>query len=191
MGWVCYTCTGCRVVRKELCNKLWFEQPCIGSAGPEEEPELGQPCGPAQEITCSNARAKEEKRKRAREEKEKDQEDRGTVKRARKQSMCYEELEVMNERNGHEVLGKIQAHPTHVELVLCGGYIGCVRCGRMTSTNSGCNKLKEACRNHIPKGSEGPVRRLCQGKYPQPQEKSRHLWPNGEEEPIPKRVNRQ
>ena len=104
--------------------------------------------------------------------------------------MCYEELEVTNERNGHEVLGKIQAHPTHVELVLCGGYLGCVRCGRMTSTNSGCNKLKEACRNHIPKGSEGPVRRLCQGKYPQPQEKSRHLWPNGEEEPIPKRVKR-
>ena len=128
--------------------------------------ELGQPYGPAQEITCSKARAKEEKMKRAREEKEKDQEDRETVKRARKQSMCYEELEVINERNGHEVLGKIQAHPTHVELVLCGGYLGCVRCGRMTSTNSGCNKLKEACRNHIPKGSEGPVRRLLPGKVP-------------------------
>ncbi len=78
-------------------------------------------------------------------------------------------------------------HPTH-SLVVCGGFTGCVRCGRVVAFQ-GHDRFREACRGHCPLGSQRPIRRLIKGTYPHDLRQS-HLappWPDGGQSPTPQR----
>jgi hypothetical protein len=99
-----------------------------------------------------------------------------------------------------------EVHATHLA-VLCGGYVGCLVCGRVAGFSSveisgSVSKKRYAksqqsayvaffaqrCRLHCPKGSSGAVRRLVQGQLPHSVGKSRTIadeWPSGEQDPQP------
>ncbi len=78
-------------------------------------------------------------------------------------------------------------HPTH-SLVLCGGFTGCVRCGRVVAFQ--CHgRFNETCRGSCPTGSQRPIRRLVRGIFPHDVRQS-HLappWPDGVLTPTPQR----
>ncbi len=78
-------------------------------------------------------------------------------------------------------------HPTH-SLVVCGGFTGCVRCGRVVAYQ-GHDRFKDACRGYCPSGSQRPIRRLVRGDYPHDLRQS-HVtppWPDGGHTPTPRR----
>ncbi len=78
-------------------------------------------------------------------------------------------------------------HDTH-QLVLCGGYSGCIRCGRVVAYQ-GHDRFAAPCRGFCPSGSARPVRRLARGDHPHPAARG-HLddrWPSGEAAPVPRR----
>ncbi len=78
-------------------------------------------------------------------------------------------------------------HPTH-SLVLCGGFTGCVRCGRVVAFQ-GHDRFSGECRGHCPSGSQRPIKRLVKGIFPHDVRK-RHAtppWPDGGESPTPHR----
>ncbi len=65
-------------------------------------------------------------------------------------------------------------HPTH-SLVVCGGFTGCVRCGRVVAFQ--CHgRFSETCRGSCPLGSQRPIRRLIKGTFPHDIRQS-HLAP--------------
>ncbi len=71
-------------------------------------------------------------------------------------------------------------HHTHA-CIECGGFIGCTRCGSVSSTPQK-SALDRQCRGWCPPGSRGPVKRLAAGALPHGQE-----WPSGATDPKPKR----
>ena len=73
--------------------------------------------------------------------------------------------------------------PAHEDLVLCGGYVGCRRCGAIASTSAK-GALWRPCRRTCPPGAERPVQRLQKGKLP----RSGAEWPSGEDDPRPKQL---
>ncbi len=78
-------------------------------------------------------------------------------------------------------------HDTH-QLVCCGGYSGCIRCGRVVAYQ-GHDRFAAPCRGFCPSGSARPVRRLARGDHPYPAARG-HLadrWPSGEAAPVPRR----
>jgi hypothetical protein len=78
-------------------------------------------------------------------------------------------------------------HETH-QLVMCGGYSGCIRCGRVVAYQ-GHDRFGAPCRGYCPSGSSRPVRRLARGDHPHPTAQG-HLadvWPSGETAPVPRR----
>ncbi len=79
------------------------------------------------------------------------------------------------------------AHATHC-LVQCGGYLGCVRCGRVVGWQ-GRERLKEVCRGTCPRGSVRAIRRLTKGQHPYERDGQSvaTAWPNGETAPRPRR----
>ena len=76
-----------------------------------------------------------------------------------------------------------QPHPSH-EGVLCGGFLGCNRCGSVMGFHQR-GPLVEPCRGSCPAGSVRPVRRLIQGRPPHGDGEQ---WPSGEANPRPLRV---
>ena len=77
-------------------------------------------------------------------------------------------------------------HKSHKRVVLCGGYAGCLACGRFASTYGRSNRLRTACRNSCPTGSRGATRRMLAGKHPLGNKAKE--WPSREHDPFPKRV---
>ncbi len=78
-------------------------------------------------------------------------------------------------------------HDTH-QLVVCGGYTGCVRCGRVVAFQ-GHARFATPCRGTCPNGSLRPIRRLVRGEHPHDVKRG-HLgvqWPSGETAPTPRR----
>ncbi len=78
-------------------------------------------------------------------------------------------------------------HETH-QLVMCGGYSGCIRCGRVVAYQ-GHDRFGAPCRGYCPSGSSRPMRRLAKGEHPHPAARG-HLadeWPSGETAPVPRR----
>ncbi len=78
-------------------------------------------------------------------------------------------------------------HASH-SLVICGGFTGCVRCGRVVAFQ-GHGRFGEACRGSCPTGSQRPIRRLIKGMFPHDVHQ-RHLappWPDGLLNPTPQR----
>ena len=70
--------------------------------------------------------------------------------------------------------------PSH-ECILCGGFVGCVRCGSVVAMQQD-SALSTCCRGHCPPGALGPVRRLAEGRPPRGDR-----WPSGEASPLPHR----
>ncbi len=68
------------------------------------------------------------------------------------------------------------------EGIICGGYVGCIRCGSVVATQAQ-SALNTRCRGDCPPGACGPVRRLAAGRRPRGD-----TWPSGEDEPLPKRL---
>ncbi len=81
-----------------------------------------------------------------------------------------------------------EAHATHA-FVACGGYFGCVRCGRVVGWQRH-DSLAEPCRGSCPRGSVRAIRRLARGLHPleRGKEGSTCSWPSGEEHPAPRRL---
>jgi hypothetical protein len=79
------------------------------------------------------------------------------------------------------------AHATH-SLMHCGGYLGCVRCGKVVGWQ-GRDRLKEICRGTCPRGSVRAIRRLAKGLHPYAREGQtvNVSWPSGETAPTPRR----
>lgn len=76
-----------------------------------------------------------------------------------------------------------EVHSSHL-LVLCGGYSGCVHCGRIAGF-WGQHKFARECRLFIPEGTLVHIRRLMRGLLPS---SGRALgWPSGEVDPAPRR----
>ncbi len=78
-------------------------------------------------------------------------------------------------------------HESH-QLVACGGYTGCCRCGRVVAFQ-GHGRFADPCRGFCPNGSVRPIRRLVKGSHPYC-DKGSHLgvqWPSGESAPVPRR----
>ncbi len=74
------------------------------------------------------------------------------------------------------------------DLVACGGFYGCVRCGAVVGWH-GHQRLALPCRGSCPVGSRGPVRLLVRGRLPhRQQEHYGRDWPSGESSPVPFRV---
>ncbi len=80
-----------------------------------------------------------------------------------------------------------EVHPTH-DLVLCGGFAGCVRCGRVAGYH-GHNRFAIECRGHCPAGRVRPVRRLVKGLHPYSKGcgHAAPSWPDGVDNPTPRR----
>ena len=72
-------------------------------------------------------------------------------------------------------------HDSH-DCITCGGFVGCNRCGSVISTPQH-SAMNTECRGWCPIGAQRPFRRLFQGKRPWGEP-----WPNGEEEPLPRRL---
>ena len=56
-------------------------------------------------------------------------------------------------------------HESHVDVVLCGGYAGCLRCCTVQAYGTG-GRLAQPCRGDAPRGPRGPVSKLCRGTLP-------------------------
>ena len=74
-----------------------------------------------------------------------------------------------------------QIHDSH-DCITCGGFVGCNRCGSVVSTPQH-SAINTVCRGWCPTGAQRPFRWLFQGKRPWGDP-----WPNGEEEPVPRRI---
>ena len=61
---------------------------------------------------------------------------------------------------------QLDLHKSHRPIILCGGYAGCEKCGRITSTNTRRNNLVQPCRGYMPGGTKDPVKKLADGKFP-------------------------
>ncbi len=88
---------------------------------------------------------------------------------------------------GDETALPFAVHATH-HIVVCGGYTGCVRCGRVVAFQ-GHARFATPCRGTCPNGSLRPIRRLIRGEHPH-EERRGHLgaqWPSGEAAPTPRR----
>ena len=118
------------------------------------------------------------------------------------------ELASINEYCGLDIIDagdvEVTTHPSHKLLVYCGGYVGCLHCGRVGSTHTGQSKAirTEDCSTpYIQKfkkgerrtarlggkhgaGSLRPAQKLLQGTLPH----STKSWPNGETNPVPRKV---
>ncbi len=80
-----------------------------------------------------------------------------------------------------------EVHGSHM-LVVCGGFTGCARCGRVVAYQ-GHGRFAAPCRGHCPTGSQRPIRRLIRGQHPHHAQRG-HLgppWPDGSEHPVPRR----
>ena len=195
-----FACTKCRVSRKTKDDKFWFQQPCVVrqeqievlerelkyvrrlEQGPEPQ-EMGQKLGPNQDMVCSRAKIKRMAREKRNLERANSKEAKANTKRARKETPLEEDLEIVD-----ETALKVVVHESHTTLVMCGGYAGCEVCGRYASTNSGRNHLVGTCKKSCPKGSQRAMRRMRKGVHPHGISKT--VWPNGESDPIPSRMNR-
>ena len=72
-------------------------------------------------------------------------------------------------------------HKTHA-IVACGGTYGCMKCGFICGgMPNGNPRLKAECRNHMPRGSKGRIRKIQKGELMQ----NMVGWPNGEIDPVP------
>ena len=73
-------------------------------------------------------------------------------------------------------------NPTHA-LIFVGGFAGCILCGGIAGFQP--SKLLESdCRRHLPKGSQGPIRKLVKGQLPHVQrENDGRQWPTCEINP--------
>ena len=80
---------------------------------------------------------------------------------------------------------QLDLHKSHRPIILCGGYAGCEKCGRITSTNTRRNNLVQPCRGYMPGGTKDPVKKLADGKFPF---FKKRVWPSGEDQPRPKRI---
>ncbi len=78
-------------------------------------------------------------------------------------------------------------HPSH-SLVLCGGFTGCVRCGRVVAYQCH-DRFNGECRGRCPTGSQRPIRRLVKGLFPHDVRSSHATppWPDGGNSPTPRR----
>ncbi len=79
-------------------------------------------------------------------------------------------------------------HETHA-LLACGGYYGCVRCGKVIGWQRH-DQLGLPCRGPCPRGSVRVIRRLARGLHPfeRGKEDSTCAWPSGETKPVPQRL---
>ena len=139
----------------------------------------------AQRKSMQRKRAQQVKDASAKRQKIRQEADQEVAEALRGQSEDFVEVEV----NWDDI--PFQIHPTHVELVFVGGYVGCVRCGLYASTNKADNALKVDCRKQCPAGSRGAVRRMLRGRHPQGS--AGQKWPNGQDNPAPHKllVNKQ
>ena len=80
----------------------------------------------------------------------------------------------------------VNVHQSHGRALECGGYVGCMRCGRFASTSSAGNKLALPCRGSCPNGSKGATERLRKGHHPLGSKGTK--WPNNESAPTPRRI---
>ena len=86
---------------------------------------------------------------------------------------------------------QLDLHKSHHPVILCGGYAGCEKCGRITSTNTKRNNLVQPCRGYMPGGTKDPVKKLADGRLPFGKPETggkKRLWPSGEDQPRPKRI---
>ena len=71
------------------------------------------------------------------------------------------------------------------DLICCGGYIGCLRCGSVAG-RSVTDKLLATCAGSCPEGSKGPISKLAKGKLPRIKRGHQGTeWPDGSSEPRP------
>ncbi len=87
-----------------------------------------------------------------------------------------------------DVAPPFATHDTHA-LLACGGYYGCVRCGKVVGWQRH-DQLGVPCRGSCPRGSVRAIRRLAQGLHPfeRGKEDSTCAWPSGETNPKPQRL---
>lgn len=79
-------------------------------------------------------------------------------------------------------------HDSHLDVIYCGGYAGCMHCGLFASCEGAKNNLAKPRRKTCPAGTKGNVRRLTRGKHPIAG--SAKTWPDGSSFPRPFRVKR-
>ena len=155
----------------------------VGQARVHEDAEL---------VTVSLARAaalKAERRKRCAENLRAVKQDEEQVREHALQEYLNVEWEKLDgeTQHAHNKLLEV-AHKSHRKLVTCGGYVGCINCGRFASTQGKNNHLRQECRGKCPTGSIGATRRMLFGKHPLAGKAK--AWPSRETAPRPKRIAR-
>jgi hypothetical protein len=195
-----YTCTECRVTRKSCQDNWWFNEKCVGR--PLNKRTMGwqhieiknitqDKIGPRQTCTGSRAKAREVTRTQAKEERRRNAEENAQHERARAQAhrdTQWEKLQTVEDGRHDGSDTRLERHESHHKVVICRGYVGCLECGRIASTNTESNQLNQECRKNFPKDRNGRVRMLIRGEHPQKIKGRPHTWPSGEEAPQPKRL---
>ena len=90
-----------------------------------------------------------------------------------------DELEIVGEK-----VVPFSIDTSHKQVVEIGGYVGCMRCGRIASRANPNNRLSKLCRGECPEGSKGPTQRMAAGKHPLG--KRGKEWPDGSDDPVPR-----
>ena len=88
-----------------------------------------------------------------------------------------------------DTLPPLDIDPSH-QLVVCGGYAGCISCGGVAGFER-TTKLVQLCKRSCPPGSRGPIRNLCKGSLPRLKVvngvTTGQVWPSGESDPVVRR----
>ena len=102
---------------------------------------------------------------------------------ARKRHLRFSELPV-------EEMVPAAVHPSHRQVVLCGGHVGCLLCGTVAGWRAH-GAIDQPCRMWCPEGSRGPVRKVLAGQLPHVQRGHQgKVWPSGQRAPSPRRLAR-
>ena len=86
----------------------------------------------------------------------------------------------------------IDIHNSHKALHHCGGHYACLDCGRTAQRNDRSNRLRDPCRGveATPKGTRSEAKRISKGMHPLDRRSKRCIWPNGESDPVPSKVQK-
>ena len=189
-------------MRRKLGNTTYWETTaCAGCAGAvsaddavdaahtmnKDSSERGDIVPPIEVIRVSRAKANaiiKERRANARRHKRCVDDVKRTAKLRATSCQGEQQIGRLNVAELHEILFPIDK--SHRKVIVCGGYVGCISCGRFASTLTASNRLGVECRRYCPHGSQGATKRLLKGKHLVAQ--TSNSWPNGECDPTPKRV---
>ena len=180
-------------VEKACCaskaNSLAISAPRNDPVGPQGDMNIAE--GPIEMVKVSIAKAKSIQAERRQREKREQAHAADQITRAKQQAideyLATQWDSLLCEPTDETTLaGTI--HTTHKRIILCGGYVGCLKCGRFTLTYGNTNHLKSECRLNCPPGSAGATRRMLRGEHPLAGKGKQ--WPSGEAGPRPRRLVR-